>query len=126
MKYAEPRFTRDLDVWVNASSENASRVFATLAEFGAPLDSDGITPETFAQAGVVYQIGVAPVRIDILTRISGVEFPEAWRNRVPGTIFGVPVYFLSRKDLIVNKRAIGRPSDLEQLDEMTKASGDKL
>jgi len=60
-----------------------------------------------------YQIGIAPVRIDILTEITGVEFVEAWKNRVPTTFFGVPVQFISKVDLEKNKRALGRASDLE-------------
>jgi hypothetical protein len=65
MKYTEPRFTKDLDVWVRNSPPNAARVYRALAEFGAPLQHDGLTPQTFTRDSVVYQIGVAPVRIDI-------------------------------------------------------------
>src|SRR5258708_2251566 len=81
MKYTEPRYTKDLDVWVNNSAQNSARVFDALVKFGAPLKHDGITPETFTQNSVVYQIGVAPVRIDFLTHITGVEFADAWRGR---------------------------------------------
>jgi tRNA nucleotidyltransferase/poly(A) polymerase len=73
MKYGEPRYTKDLDVWVNASAENAAGVVSALREFGAPLEHDGINAETFTAKQVVYQIGVPPVRIDILTAITGVE-----------------------------------------------------
>ena len=93
MKYGEPRYTKDLDVWVNDSAANSARVVGALKEFGAPLDHDGITAETFTEKQVVYQIGVAPVRIDILTAITGVEFPQAWMKRVASTFFGVPVHF---------------------------------
>ena len=95
MKYTEPRYTKDLDVWVNSSPQNAARLFRALAKFGAPLQDDKITPETFTQDGIVYQMGVAPVRIDILTQITGVEFPAAWQSRIASTIFGVPVHFIS-------------------------------
>ena len=64
---------------------------------------------------MVYQIGIAPVRIDILSEITGIRFPEAWRKRVAGTFFGVPVHFLSLDDLVANKQALGRSSDLEDL-----------
>jgi hypothetical protein len=64
---------------------------------------------------VVYQIGIAPVRIDILTEITAVEFSDAWRRRVAGTFFGVPVHFISLEDLVTNKRALGRSSDLNDL-----------
>ena len=77
MKYGEPRYTKDLDVWVHNSARNSLRVVGALNKFGAPLEHDGITAETFTEKQVVYQIGVAPVRIDILTEITGVEFPSA-------------------------------------------------
>jgi len=118
MKYTEPRYTKDLDVWVNNSKENSARVFQALARFGAPLKHDGITPETFTRDSVVYQIGVAPVRIDILTHISGVQFSDAWPRRVASNVFGVPVDFIGLDDLIVNKRAAGRSTDLDHLDRI--------
>jgi len=114
MKYGEPRYTKDLDVWVCNSAQNSLRVVAALKKFGAPLEHDGITPETFEKQ-VVYQIGIAPVRIDILTEITGVEFPDAWRKRVASTFFGVPVNFISLDDLVTNKQALGRSSDLKDL-----------
>ena len=116
MKYTEPRFTKDLDVWIRNSPENAAKVYEALAEFGAPLQKDALLPKDFTSEDMTYQIGVAPVRIDILTRISGIQFPEAWQNRVAGTFFGLPVYFISLSDLITNKKAAGRSSDLEQLE----------
>jgi predicted nucleotidyltransferase len=120
MKYGEPRYTKDLDVWVHNSPQNSLRVVGALKKFGAPLERDGITAETFAEKQVVYQIGIAPVRIDILTEITGVEFPDAWRKRVASTFFGVPVQFISRDDLMVNKHALGRSSDLEDLKQNPK------
>jgi len=105
MKYGEPRYTKDLDVWVHNSTENSRRVVEALKKFGTPIDHDGITQHTFAEKQVVYQIGIAPVRIDILTEITGVEFSAAWRRKVPSTFFGVPVHFISRDDLVTNKRA---------------------
>ena len=115
MKYGEPRFTKDLDVWINNSLPNCIRAIGALKKFGAPLGNDGITPETFSEKQVVYQIGIAPVRIDILTAITGVEFAEAWKNKVSSTFFGVPVHFISQADLEANKRALGRASDLGTL-----------
>ena len=91
MKYTEPRFTKDLDVWVRNSPANAARVYRALAEFGAPLQHDGLTPQTFTKDSVVYQIGIAPVRIDISTHIDGVTFDAAWPNRVKSTFFGLSV-----------------------------------
>ena len=120
MKYTEPRFTKDLDVWVEKSADNSVRVFEALKKFGAPLEADKITPETFTRQGLTYQIGIAPVRIDILTGITGVEFSAAWGGRVGGSVFGVPVYFISLRELIANKQATGRSSDLEQLEHIRR------
>lgn len=118
MKYTEPRFTKDLGVWVDSSPENSARLFHALAGFGARLAHDGVTPETFTRPDIAYQIGVAPVRVDILTRITGVEFSEAWRNRVASTFFGVPVFVISLDDLVANKRAAGRSPDLDDLERL--------
>lgn len=115
MKYTEPRFTKDLDLWVSNSQENSTRVYRGLAQFGAPLIQDGLTPEDFTSDSITYQIGVAPVRIDVLTNIDGVCFADAWMRRVAGAFFGIPVHFISLEDLIANKRQAGRNSDLEHL-----------
>jgi hypothetical protein len=115
MKYGEPRYTKDLDVWVHNSPQNSLRVVGALKKFGAPLQHDGVTAETFTGKQVVYQIGIAPVRIDILSEITGVEFPDAWKRKVASTFFGVPVHFISFDDLVANKKALGRSSDLKDL-----------
>jgi predicted nucleotidyltransferase len=120
MKYTEPHFTKNLDVWVHNSRANAERLFDALAQFGAPLEHDGITAETFCQDEIMYQIGIAPVRIDLLTSISGVLFADGWRHRVQSIMFGVPVQFVSLDDLIVNKQASGRSGDLEHLKRIQK------
>jgi hypothetical protein len=115
MKYGEPRYTKDLDVWVHNSAQNSVRVVEALKKFGAPLDHDEINAESFAGKQVVYQIGVAPVRIDILTEITAVDFSGAWKNRIASSFFGVPVHFISLDDLLTNKRALGRSRDLKDL-----------
>ena len=120
MKYGEPRYTKDLDIWVHNSSQNSIRVIDALRKFGAPLEHDGVTAQTFTATQVVYQIGIAPVRIDILTEITGVEFPDAWGKRVASTFFGVPVHFISLDDLVANKQALGRSSDLKDLKQNPK------
>jgi len=122
MKYGEPRYTKDLDVWVHNSLQNSVRVVEALKKFGAPLEHDGITAETFSAKQVVYQIGVAPVRIDILTEISGVKFSDAWEKRVASTFFGVPVHFISLDDLVTNKQSLGRSSDLKDLKQNRKGA----
>ena len=115
MKYTEPRYTKDLDLWVRNSTRNSKRLYEALADFGAPLRQDDVTPKTFTHEKIVYQIGVAPVRIDISTHIDGVEFDAAWPKGVSGTMFGEPVHFISLDDLIANKQAAGRSADLEHL-----------
>ena len=115
MKYGEPRYTKDLDVWIHNSPQNSARVVEALKKFGAPVEHDGITSETFTEKQVVYQIGIAPVRIDILSEITGVQFPDAWKRRVASTFCGIPVHFISMDDLAANKRALGRSSDLKDL-----------
>lgn len=110
MKYTEPRYTKDLDIWVKADIENSAAVYAALKAFGAPLT--GMTEDDFAHEGHFYQIGVAPVRIDILMSIKGVTFDEAWANRVESDIGRTQAFFISKSDLIKSKRATGRPQDL--------------
>jgi hypothetical protein len=122
MKYGEPRYTKDLDVWVRNSAQNSIRVVAALKQFGAPLDHDGITAETFSEKQVVYQIGIAPVRVDILTEITAVDFSDAWQRKVASTFFGIPVHFISLDDLLTNKRALGRDSDLTDLKRNSNAA----
>jgi len=126
MKYTEPRYTKDLDVWVHNSQQNSARLYQALAGFGAPLKHDGVTPETFTRDKVVYQIGVAPVRIDISTHIDGVPFDTAWQNRVSDYIFGVPVHFISLSDLITNKRSTGRSADLEHVKDLEREAKRKV
>jgi predicted nucleotidyltransferase len=125
MKYTEPRYTKDLDVWVHNSLQNSTRLYGALARFGAPLKHDGVTAETFTKDKVVYQIGVAPIRIDISTHIDGVTFETAWRNRVQDSIFGVPVGFLSLSDLIANKKSTGRSTDLEHVKDLEREAKKK-
>lgn len=105
-----PRATGDLDVWVDATPENASRVLTALREFGAPLHDLG--EAELSRPGIVYQIGLPPLRIDVLTTIDGVEFPAAWRKRISADFDGVEVPVISRSDFIANKRATGRLKDL--------------
>lgn len=104
-----PRATGDIDFWVRPSAENADRVLAALREFGAPMGD--LTPDDLSRPGTVFQIGVAPRRIDILTAIDGVGFDAAWNNRESRTVDGLSVPVLSRADLLLNKRATNRPKD---------------
>jgi hypothetical protein len=112
------RATGDLDIWVRSTSENADRVWSALASFGAPLDR--ISKHELTNDDVVYQIGIAPNRIDILTSISGVDFDTAWVNHVTIAVAGVQVPVLGKTDLIVNKRSAGRPQDLADVSALRK------
>ncbi len=111
--YAEPRFTKDLDVWVEASPVNAPRVLTALQTFGAPLA--GATEADFAVPGAVLQIGVAPNRIDITTHIDGVTFDAAWPNRLSTTFGDQSIWVIGRAELVKNKSAVARPQDLLDL-----------
>lgn len=114
--HGRPRATGDLDIWVRASPENARTVYQALRAFGAPLHD--LTLDDLATPGVVFQIGLPPARIDILTSISGVAFEEAWGNRVTIPLGALAVPVLGRRDLIQNKRASGRPRDLADVAEL--------
>jgi hypothetical protein len=117
--HGRPRATKDLDVWVEASTENAGRVFQALRAFGAPLH--GLTERDFATPDVALQIGVPPQRVDVLTRVSGVAFEEAWPNRVEVTLGpDLRCAFVGLADLLRNKRAAGRPQDLADVDALER------
>ena len=107
--HAEPRATKDMDLWIHATPQNAQRLFEALSKFGAP--THGTKPEDFATPGTFLQLGVPPARIDLLTAIKGVVFSEAWPRRVRARLKGVEVPVLSLPDLLANKRAVGRPQD---------------
>lgn len=104
-----PRATADLDIWVAATENNSTAVYNSLIEFGAPLDV--LTAHTFEEKDVIFQIGVAPRRIDILTSIDGVGFEEAYASKEIKEIEGVQIPFLTLKDLIRNKESTGREKD---------------
>ncbi len=110
MLYTEPRYTKDLEVWVLANPENAGRVWRALAEFGAPLA--GLCPDDFAHEGFFYQIGRPPVRVDILMSIDGVKFEEAWPGRTQSHLGAQPACFIGKEDLLKNKRTTARHIDL--------------
>ena len=112
------RATKDLDVWVRPSRDNAVKVLEALRAFGAPLHD--LTEEDLTQPGLIFQIGVPPVRIDVVTSIDGVEFEAAWPARVEATIDRLPVPVLSREHLIQNKRASGRLQDLADLERLER------
>lgn len=104
-----PRATGDLDLWVFTSRENAEKVYKALGEFGAPLEQ--IDKNSFSEKGIIFQIGVAPCRIDIITQIDGVEFEQAYPKRKEIEIDGIKIPVISKEDLIHNKESTGREKD---------------
>lgn len=113
-----PRATGDIDVLVRPSPENAARVMRALIRFGAPVEAAGVVEADFARPGVVYQIGLPPRRIDVLTEISGVDFDEAWASRARATLDDAILFFLGRDALIRNKRSTGRTKDLADVESL--------
>ena len=121
MRYTEPRFTKDLDLWISTDKDNSKAVYEALREFGAPLK--GMSPTDFAQEGFFYQMGSPPFRLDVMMSITGVDFETAWANRESVEIEGMVVSFISKADLIKTKEASGRDQDLLDAKKLRK-SGD--
>ena len=111
--HGNPRATGDIDIWVRPSRENAERVLVALRAFGAPLAD--LSTDDLIDEQTVFQIGVAPVRIDILAGIDGISFEDAWPRRVEANLGTLTVPVLGLADLATNKRAAGRPKDLADL-----------
>lgn len=118
--YAQPRFTKDLDIWISPDSKNAQRVFNALKEFGAPLK--GIQPSDFTNPRIIYQIGVAPVRIDIMLSIPGVKFKQAWEKRKKAKYADVRINLIGKAELIRSKKKLAREQDLLDVKRLS-ASG---
>jgi len=116
--YAEPRFTKDIDILIEPSKENAKKILEAIKEFGF-TDVD-LSSKDFLKPGQIIQLGVAPLRIDIVTSIKGVEFSAAWKNRVTGRFGDIDAHFISKEDLIKNKRALGRKQDLADIEKLEK------
>lgn len=114
--HGHPRYTKDLDIWVEATQENAKKLIKAIEDFG--FSSLELKLEDFLEPGVIVQIGYPPVRIDLLTKASGVEFAECYQNRQEVEINGLKVSLISLKDLRKNKRATGRHQDLADLENL--------
>jgi len=117
--HTEPRYTKDLDVWVEPTRANARRVHQALERFGAPLAD--LSVDDLTQPEIVFQIGVEPIRIDILTSIKGLTFTSAYRRAVAGKYADVTVKILSLSDVLRAKRAAGRPQDLLDAEKLERA-----
>lgn len=114
--HTEPRYTKDLDVWVRPTAANARRVHRALKRFGAPLAN--LRVKDLHTPGIIFQIGVEPNRIDVLTELDAVDFDDAWARRAPGRLGRCEVAFLSVRDLIANKRRVARPQDLLDVEKL--------
>jgi hypothetical protein len=115
--HGRPRFTGDIEVLVRPSAENAARLQSALSQFG--FGGLGLRDQDFIREGQVIQLGVAPNRIDILTSLTGCNFGDVWTSRIPGKISDLPVNFISKEQYIRNKRAVGRPQDLADLEALS-------
>jgi hypothetical protein len=121
--HAQPRATKDLDIFVKPDTGNAKAVYSALAAFGAA--PEGLAPADFAEKGPFFRMGREPYGVDILTEIPGIDFDPAWQRRVEGVIdpaTGLKASFISRDDLVAAKLATGRPQDLADVDAIRKAA----
>ena len=121
--HTEPRFTKDIDIWARPDKMNAKRVYDALAAFGAPLTN--VRANDFATRGTVYQIGVAPVRIDIITELGGISFEAAWKGRNSTKYGKTPVNVIGINELIAVKQKAGRGQDNLDVDKLAKAKREK-
>ncbi len=115
--YTEPRYTKDLDIWASNDRANAKRLYKALVDFGAPLK--GVSERDFANKKMIYQIGVAPVRIDILMDASGIKFENAWKNRKNSKYGGISINIMGVKELIYSKKKAGREHDISDIKKLT-------
>lgn len=112
------RSSEDFDVWVRPTMDNARKVYAALARFGAPMDA--VSVEDFVSDDLIFQLGVRPFRIDVITSVSGLEFDEVWQRREATTYMGEPNFVPSLEHLLKNKAASGRPKDLLDIQELRR------
>lgn len=115
--YTEPRYTKDMDIWVKPDENNARKIYNALKEFGAPLKD--VTPEDFANKNMVYQIGIEPVRIDIIMGTGDIKFNSAWKNRTRSKYGDTPINIMGRKELVITKKKANRPQDRIDLNVLT-------
>lgn len=115
--HGHPRYTGDLDIWLNPTEENAQRILKSVNEFG--FSSVGLTIEDFTKIGNVIQLGFPPLRIDLLTDIDGVTFEEAYKNRKIVELDALMVNFIGYNELIKNKKSSGRLRDIDDIENLS-------
>jgi predicted nucleotidyltransferase len=118
MLYSEPRWTKDLDLWISTDPANARATFEALREFGAPLA--GLEEEDFARPGHFYQMGNPPLRVDVMMDIPGGNFDAAWERRNTIELDGNRIHFIGREDLVAVKLASGRDQDLKDVESVQR------
>ena len=117
--YSQPRYTKDIDIWLEPTQDNARKLMRAFHVFGIPMV--GVTQEDFATPGIQFSLGVPPCEIDFLTTIPGLEFAPSWENKVISEENDFPIHYLGKSDLILAKQTAGRPQDLADLDELRRA-----
>ena len=122
-EHVEPRYTKDLDVWIERSADNADRVLAALRSFGAPLRE--LSKDDLTSPGTFYQIGLPPNRIDIITQLEEMDFADCWNRRKTGQIGELAVEYISALDLMENKERTGRPHDLADLEHLRQTQKER-
>lgn len=118
IQYAEPRYTKDIDIWVEANLSNAKKLLNALNQFGAPTDN--LTVEEIAKPGLVFVFGIPPLRVDILNNAKGCSFESAWKNKNKVLVKKTNVNFIAKSDLIKLKKKANRPQDLADLSQLNK------
>lgn len=116
--HAQPRYTKDIDIWLNPSEENAARLMLVFREFGIPLID--IEQSHFAVKKTQFSIGLPPCQLDFLTSIPGLEFEDAWKEHVSCDANGFPIHYLGKADLIRSKEVAGRLQDLADIEELKR------
>jgi hypothetical protein len=118
--YGHVRATDDMDIFVRATPTNSERVVAALEAFGAPLRAHGVTPQHFANEGDAYRFGIAPLKVEVLTKISGVSFDEALLGSKTFELDGRRIPYIGKDALIRNKKSAGRLKDLADVEELER------
>jgi hypothetical protein len=122
IRYTQPRFTKDLDIWIRPSRENAAKTAKALRAFGVPLIE--VTEEDFAQEGLQFMIGIHPNAIDFLTSIKGLDFEKTWKSKRTFETSSGSIHYVAPPDLITAKRMIGRTQDLADIEEILRIHPD--
>jgi hypothetical protein len=122
--YGHVRATDDMDIFVRPSADNSERVFSALEAFGAPLQAHGVAPRHFAKEGDAYRFGIAPLKVEVLTQISGVSFEDALQGSKSFELDGYQIPYIGKGALIANKKAAGRLKDLADVEELERLERD--